>query len=100
MRDAVLEKVDGPKKPDETKEQLSEDELKVLKSIRARQMLRTEDTINIDNFSADAIDGMVPVLKRGELGLVKREEDVVLKKPMIDLFALHKDEESVAVEAY
>lgn len=63
-------------------------------------MLRTEDTINIDNFSADAIDGMAPVLVRGEPGLVRREENAVLKKPMVDLFALHKDEEAAVVEAY
>lgn len=100
VRNAVLEKVDGSNKSDDSKEQLSDNELKVLKSIRARQMLRTEDTINIDNFSVDAIDGMVPVLNRGALGLVKREDEVVLKKPMIDLFALHKNEESTEVEAY
>ena len=52
-------------------EGLSEDELKILNTIRARQMLRREDTLSIDNFSNDAIHGLVPVVKRGSLGLMK-----------------------------
>ncbi|KAI4241067.1 MAG: hypothetical protein LQ352_007508 [Teloschistes flavicans] len=51
-------------------EGLSPDELAILKTIRARQMLRTEDSMNIDNFATDAIDGLAPRMKQGELTLV------------------------------
>jgi hypothetical protein len=50
-------------------EKLSEDELAVLRTIRARQMMRTEDAMNIDGFAQDVIDGFVPRLVRGRLGL-------------------------------
>lgn len=43
----------------------------MLRTIRARQILRTEDFMNIDNFSQDAVDGFVPRLIRGNLGLAK-----------------------------
>ncbi|KAF3483149.1 CrpH protein [Arthroderma uncinatum] len=49
---------------------LSVDERRTLSTIQARQIIRSEDTMNIDNFSIDVIDGMVPNLKRGSLGLV------------------------------
>ena len=52
-------------------EGLSEDEIRILNTIRARQMLRREDTLSIDNFSNDAIHGYVPIVKRGTLGLLK-----------------------------
>lgn len=76
QRQAVLDKVQRVKaNPDaETKEdleKLDEEELKILQTIRARQMLRTEDTLHIDNFSQDAIDGYAPRLKHGALGLKK-----------------------------
>ena len=61
-------------------EGLSEDELKILKTIRARQMLRTEDTMSIDNFSNDNINGYSPVLKRGELTLVKMDKARLVPK--------------------
>ncbi|KAL8734599.1 MAG: hypothetical protein Q9181_003151 [Wetmoreana brouardii] len=51
-------------------EGLSPDELRILKTIRARQMLRTEDAMNIDNFATDAIDGFAPIIKRGALTLM------------------------------
>lgn len=75
-RQAVLDKLDRVKaNPDvETKEdleKLNEDELAILRTIRARQMMRTEDSMNIDSFSQDVIDGFVPRLIRGELGLKK-----------------------------
>ncbi|KAL4781316.1 FAD/NAD(P)-binding domain-containing protein [Aspergillus varians] len=72
-------------------EGLSEDELRILHSIRARQMLRTEDTLNLDNFSRDVIDGMVPRLKQGSLTLVKVEESDASQEPeFTDLFDLVK----------
>ena len=50
-------------------EGLSPDEMRILNTIRARQMMRREDTLNIDNFGKDAINGWVPLMKRGSLGL-------------------------------
>ncbi|KAK2811574.1 hypothetical protein FQN49_008443 [Arthroderma sp. PD_2] len=50
---------------------LSADEKRTLNTIQARQIIRSEDTMNIDNFSVDVIDGMVPNLQRGSLGLVR-----------------------------
>ena len=67
--DKVVEKVE--KKAEVDPEGLSPDELRILKTVRARQMLRTEDSINIDNFSNDAINGYTPLISRGNLGLVK-----------------------------
>ena len=55
-------------------EGLSEDEMRILKTIRARQMMRTEDTMSIDNFSSDNINGFKPFLKTGYLALVKSDE--------------------------
>ena len=52
-------------------EGLSPDEMKILNTIRARQMLRREDTLSIDNFTNDAINGYIPVVARGTLGLHK-----------------------------
>ena len=52
-------------------EGLSPDEMKILNTIRARQMLRREDTLSIDNFTNDAINGYIPVVARGDLGLEK-----------------------------
>ncbi len=49
---------------------LTPDELHILNAIRARQVVRSEDTMNIDNFSFDTIDGLAPDMKRGSLGLV------------------------------
>lgn len=53
------------------KESLSADERRTLNTIQARQIIRSEDTMNIDNFTVDVIDGMVPNLKRGSLGLLR-----------------------------
>ncbi|KAH8693296.1 hypothetical protein BGW36DRAFT_347758 [Talaromyces proteolyticus] len=75
-RQEVLDKLESVKAdPDaETKEdleKLNEDELATLRTIRARQMLRTEDSMNIENFSNDVIDGFAPRLIHGKLGLNK-----------------------------
>ncbi|TAQ85368.1 hypothetical protein B7494_g6309 [Chlorociboria aeruginascens] len=50
---------------------LTAEEERVMKHIRARQMMRTEDTLNIASFSTDIIDGYASRLERGNLGLVK-----------------------------
>ena len=83
-RASVLQKVEGAgAAPDATttttdkvklEANLTKEEEGVLKSIRARQMLRTEDILHIENFSADTIDGFAPHLERGRLGLVRPGE--------------------------
>ncbi|KAI4178786.1 MAG: hypothetical protein L6R41_008209 [Letrouitia leprolyta] len=50
---------------------LDEDETKILNAIRARQMLKAEDTMNLGHVAADVIDGRRINLVRGELGLVE-----------------------------
>ena len=42
----------------------------VIKQIDAQRILRTKDSINIESFSAQIIDGHAPLLERGKLGLV------------------------------
>ena len=79
----------------ENLEKLTEDELKILTNIRAKQMLRMEDTFNLDHFGSDAIDGYAPNLKRGNLGLVaKATKDTltILQVPVVDLLVQVKDE--------
>lgn len=66
-------------------EGLSPDELKILNSIRARQMLRAEDTMSIDSFSSDVINGYAPRVKRGSLGLLKAGGQFISKAPTMDL---------------
>ena len=65
-------------------EGLSADELRILKTIRARQMLRREDTLSIDSFSSDAINGYLPLVKRGSLGLLKVAPKSAPKGPAMD----------------
>lgn len=103
-RDAVIKKIEAQeseakKESDlEAKAQvdpdgLSPEEMKVLKTIRARQMLRTEDVINIDSFGTDTIDGFAPRIKRGELGLKKPEKwSDGPAAPKMDLFAKAKED--------
>ena len=68
-------------------EGLSPDELKILNTIRARRMMRMEDVMHIDNFGVDAIEGYVPRVQRGNLGLVKgmsRPEALALPVDMMN----------------
>ncbi|KAK4447398.1 tryptophan 2-halogenase [Podospora aff. communis PSN243] len=80
QRMAVLTKLESVKADPRTEtkedlEKLTEDELAILRTIRARQMMRTEDAMNIKNFLDDVVEGYVPRLVRGQLGLRKRDED-------------------------
>ncbi|KAL8770157.1 MAG: hypothetical protein Q9209_003999 [Squamulea sp. 1 TL-2023] len=50
---------------------LTEDETAILNTIRGRQMLRSEDTMDIENLAADVIDGRRINLETGQLGLVE-----------------------------
>lgn len=60
------------KKAEVDPEGLTPEELKILHTIRARQMMRMQDIMHIDNFGIDAIDGYVPLIKRGYLSLIKQ----------------------------
>ena len=86
-----MEKVKGSGNDPKELEQLTEEEIKVLHTIRARQMLRTEDTLNLDNFRKDVIDGLMPSIEQGSLGLVKPSvADGDQEPQMTDLFDLVK----------
>ncbi|KAL8722780.1 MAG: hypothetical protein Q9225_000791 [Loekoesia sp. 1 TL-2023] len=52
------------------RESLTPEEQGVLDYIRARHAMRTEDTLHIDSFTTDVIDGLAPRLERGNLTLV------------------------------
>ncbi len=49
---------------------LSTEELRVINHIRARSMIDTKSTFDLDNFGTDVINGMRVNLQRGNLGLV------------------------------
>ena len=87
-------------------EKFTEEELRILKHIRARQMFRMEDTFNLNHFSEDAIEGYAPNIKRGSLGLVARDmlnSKSKLEAPIVDLLAqveadpIAKEQEPVTV---
>ncbi|KAI9152368.1 Flavine halogenase ascD [Paramyrothecium foliicola] len=56
---------------------LSLEQQRAVKHIRARKMMRTEDTMNIDSFSSEAIGGLIPHLQRGNLGLTPPTKEYV-----------------------
>lgn len=56
---------------EELEKTLSPEELRIMDTIRARRMIRAEDSMNIDNFSVDVVNGMAPNLVKGRLGLIK-----------------------------
>ena len=68
-------------------EGLSPDELKILNTIRARQMLRVQDTMSIKSFTSDAINGLTPLVERGNLGLRKAGAAPMPMTPMTDMSA-------------
>lgn len=51
------------------KADLSADQINAVNHIRARKLMRTEDTINHDSFEVDVIGGFAPNLVVGSLGL-------------------------------
>lgn len=83
-------------KPKQTVEMLeanlTEDETAILNTIRGRQMLRSEDTMNLENLAADIIDGRRINLERGQLGLVEPSASDK-KKDGVDVMALMIGEE-------
>lgn len=76
-------------------EKLTDDELKILHHIRAKQMLRFEDTLNLNHYGGDAIDGLVPNLRTGSLGLVPEAKNKLskLELPTLDLLDQVKEKE-------
>ena len=79
-RDAVLKRVEdlessgNAKDPKELQAYLSPDEMAILNSVRAREMVRSEDTVNIDTFQTDTIDNRAVNMVHGSLGLISAEE--------------------------
>ncbi|KAI9039370.1 uncharacterized protein KD926_009513 [Aspergillus affinis] len=71
----LRELISQDKSIDVLEKSLSPEEHQTLNAIRARQMMRMEDVLRIDNFSNDVINGMVPSLKRGSLGLREYTSD-------------------------
>ena len=71
--EAVLKKLEEIERKQEkgAKFELTDQEQAALKTVRARQMLRKDDILHIDNFTADPLDGFVPVVQRGSLGLAR-----------------------------
>ncbi|KAL8794417.1 MAG: hypothetical protein Q9195_003004 [Heterodermia aff. obscurata] len=77
QRAAVLQKLDSALQNGASHENIIQamrdsldlEEQRVMDYIRARQILRTEDSMHIDNFTTDVIDGLAPRLERGHLTL-------------------------------
>ena len=76
---------------------LTEDETRILNTIRARQMMRSEDLINIENVTADIIDGRRINLERGSLGLATAT-GFETKKEQVDVRALLVGEDKAKTE--
>ncbi|KAF7554693.1 hypothetical protein G7Z17_g2692 [Cylindrodendrum hubeiense] len=70
-RAVAMEQIKNDPKGTSYQADLSNGQRNAVNHIRARKMMRTEDTMNIDSFGSDAIAGFVPHLKRGSLGLMK-----------------------------
>ena len=89
---AVMDKVKSGANREKTDlANLSEDELQILHTIRARQMLSTEDSLTLKNFGRGVVDGIVPRLKQGILTLLKVEEsDASQDLEFTDLFEFIK----------
>ncbi|KAF1936660.1 hypothetical protein EJ02DRAFT_506414 [Clathrospora elynae] len=79
-RDAVMAKVEELKSSGsaqihkELEAYLSPDELHILNTVRAREMVRSEDTVNIDTFTSDTMDGRAVNMIQGSLGLISAHE--------------------------
>lgn len=85
-RDSVMKKVEDLKisghaqSHKELEVYLAPDEMHILNTVRAREMVRSEDTVNIDTFTSDIIDGRALHMVHGSLGLVSEVEAFVAKK--------------------
>lgn len=45
--------------------------MRILNTVRAREMVRAEDALNIDHFEADTILGLNANMVTGQLGLIR-----------------------------
>ncbi|KAL8872460.1 MAG: hypothetical protein Q9174_001916, partial [Haloplaca sp. 1 TL-2023] len=54
---------------EEIEKQLTPEEQQILTTLKGRRMVRPEDSLNIENFLLDSIDGLAPRMQRGNLGL-------------------------------
>ena len=68
-RARVLRNMKEPVTP-ELQVDLSPYEQMVVNHVQARQMMRADDVLNIDSFGKESINGLVPNLEKGNLGLV------------------------------
>lgn len=62
---------------DEMEKKLTPEEKAILTTLKGRRMIRPEDSLNIDNFAVDSIDGLAPRLERGKLGLAAAKKAAV-----------------------
>ncbi|KAL9006385.1 MAG: hypothetical protein Q9188_000859 [Gyalolechia gomerana] len=68
---------------DTLRESLDPEEKKVLDFIRARRIIKTEETLDIDHFTTNVIDGMAPHLERGNLTLVNAKAQMQMKTNLV-----------------
>ncbi|KAL8941209.1 MAG: hypothetical protein Q9216_002386 [Gyalolechia sp. 2 TL-2023] len=68
---------------DTLRKTLDPEEKKVLDFIRARRIIKTEETLDIDHFTTNVIDGMAPHLERGNLTLVNAKPPMEMRTNMV-----------------
>jgi len=111
-RDALLKRIEDLKisgsaqDPKELEAYLSPEEMRILNTVRAREMVRSEDTVNIDTFTSDTIDGRAVNMVHGSLGLIsaqeaakkvaKKSDDVLSKLMGEDKKFPHSDQQATA----
>ena len=96
QRQSVLDKLNKIKHQSkdtvEDLRQLSEEELKVLEIIRARQMLPIDEVVGMADITQDIYDGLQPRVSRGNLGLNRVGEAITEKSgwepPKADPFGM------------
>lgn len=99
-KEAVLKKLDdlnahapssnearsGAKKEPESV--LTPEEMRILSTIRAREMVRQEDILSIETFNTDTINDLTANLERGSLGLVRPAAKTEVEKHKRDVLGL------------
>jgi hypothetical protein len=76
---------------------LSPDELTILNNVKAREMVRHEDIVDLNSFQTDIIDGRALNMVKGNLGLISAQ-DVKPKEAYKGKSAINIDN-SLPVEA-
>lgn len=72
---------------------LTPDQLHILQTIRARQMLRPEDMFTVETIGSDVIDGLSVNMVTGQLGLVHPGKAFKVAPSNKDILALLNGEE-------